>query len=150
MNNTSQLETEERELLDSYERDEGQSVSALPDRLRQYQAYATAALEAAGLVSIPLSKEDLWVIRRKAAEAGVSYQTLIADIVHQYVTGHLVEKPRGASSALASRPLFPASHWREIFQSTGYAGVMSPRWWNGIPLQTVASRLLHRNLRRRG
>jgi len=94
MNNTFQLETEERELLDSYERDEWQSVNASPESLRQYQAYAMAALEASGLVGIPLSKEDLSALRRKAAEAGVSYQTLIANIVHHYVTGHLVEKPR--------------------------------------------------------
>lgn len=94
MTNKVKLDTEERELLDSYERGEWHSISPLQEKLQQYQAYATAALEAAGLVSIALPKEDLKAIRRKAAEAGVSYQTLIADILHQFVVGHLVEKRR--------------------------------------------------------
>jgi len=92
--NKLKLDTEERELLDSYERGEWHSIGALQEKLQQYQTYATAALEAAGLISIILPKEDLKAIRRKAAEAGVSYQTLIADIVHQFVVGHLVEKRR--------------------------------------------------------
>lgn len=94
MTNKLKLDTEERELLDSYERGEWHSIGARQEKLQQYQAYATAALEAAGLISIILPKEDLKAIRRKAAEAGVSYQTLIADIVHHFVVGHLVEKRR--------------------------------------------------------
>lgn len=90
-----ELDTEERELLDSYERGEWQSIDILREKLEQYQSYATAALEANGLVSIILPKEDLKVIRRKAAEAGMSYQVFIANIVHQFVSGRLVEKPRG-------------------------------------------------------
>jgi predicted DNA binding CopG/RHH family protein len=89
------LDTEERELLDSYERGEWQSVGILQEKLEQYQSYAVAALEANGLVSIVLPKEDLKAIRRKAAEAGMSYQMFIANIVHQFVSGRLVEKPRG-------------------------------------------------------
>jgi predicted DNA binding CopG/RHH family protein len=49
-----------------------------------------------GLVSIALPQEDLKAIREKAAAAGMSYQTLIANVIHQYVTGSLVEKPRSA------------------------------------------------------
>jgi len=88
------LDAEERELLDSYERGEWHSIGTLQEKLQQYQTYAAAALEAAGLISIILPQEDLKAIRRKAAEAGVSYQTLIAEVVHQFVVGHLVEKGR--------------------------------------------------------
>lgn len=96
MNKPFPLEADEQELLDSYERDEWRSVGATADSLRQYQTYATSALEAAGIVSILLPQQDLIVLGQKAAEAGMSYQTLIASILHQYLTGHLVEKPRGA------------------------------------------------------
>lgn len=96
MNHNLKLEPEEQELLDSYERDEWQSVDKFQERLRQYQAYAISALEAMGLVSIALPPEDVKAIREKAAAAGMSYQTLIAKVVHQYVTGKLVEKPRSA------------------------------------------------------
>ena len=96
MNNPLELETEERDLLDSYERDEWHSVGAVSESLRQYQGYATSALQEAGILSILLPQQDLVVLERKAAEAGVSYQALVASILHQYLTGHLVEKPRGA------------------------------------------------------
>ncbi|MBM4050441.1 MAG: antitoxin [Planctomycetes bacterium] len=94
MVNKVRLGLDERDLLDSYERGEWKSVAELPKRLRQYQSYAAAALEAEGLVSIVLPKKDLQAIRRKAARSGVSYQMLIADLVHQFVSGRLVEKAR--------------------------------------------------------
>ena len=96
MNHYVQLEQEEQELLDSYERDEWQSVADFQERLRQYQAYAITAFEAVGLVGVPLSQEDIQAIRAKAAATGIPYQTFIANIVHKYVAGELVEKPRTA------------------------------------------------------
>jgi len=96
MNHNLKLEPEEQELLDSYERDEWRSVDKFQERLRQYQSYAIATFETIGLVSIILPQEDIKAIREKAAATGISYQTLIANIVHQYVTGDLVEKPRSA------------------------------------------------------
>jgi len=86
------LDIEEQELLDSYERDEWQSVNMLSKKLQRYQAYANFAFEANGLVSVVLSKDDLKAIQQKAAETGISYQTLIADIIHQFVSGNLIEK----------------------------------------------------------
>ena len=88
------LETGEQELLDSYERGEWQSMGVSSAQLEQYQSYAIAALEAEGLISIVLPQEDLKAVRRKAAEAGISYQMFIANIVHQFVTGHPVKRPR--------------------------------------------------------
>ncbi len=78
------LSLEEQDLLDSYDRDEWRSVSHLQEKRQQYQAYASAALEADGIISIVLPAQDLEVIRRKAAEASVSHQALIARIVHQF------------------------------------------------------------------
>jgi len=96
MNHNLKLEPEEQELLDSYERDEWRSVDKPQVRLRQYQSDAIATCEAIGLVSIILPQEDVKAIREKAAATGISYQTLIANIVHQYVVGDLVDKPRSA------------------------------------------------------
>ncbi len=96
VNHNLKLEPEEQELLDSYEQDEWQSVAKFQERLRQYQSYAIATFEAIGLVSITLPPEDVKAIREKAAATGMSYQTLIANTVHQYVTGNLVAKPRSA------------------------------------------------------
>ena len=54
---------------------------------------AAATLAQSGQVNITLSDEDLRAIQRKALETGVSYQKLIADVVHQFVTGRLIERP---------------------------------------------------------
>ncbi|MCX7839048.1 MAG: antitoxin [Anaerolineae bacterium] len=96
MNRDLKLESEEQELLDSYERDEWHSIAKLQERLSQYQADAMATFEAMGLVSIALPQEDIQAIREKAATVGMSYQALIANILHQYALGNLVEKPHGA------------------------------------------------------
>ncbi len=85
------LDHEERKVLDSFERGEWRSVPALREKSAEYQTFASAALEARGLVSVQLQKEDLKAIRRKAADAGVPHQTLISTIVHDFVAGQLVK-----------------------------------------------------------
>jgi predicted DNA binding CopG/RHH family protein len=45
-------------------------------------------------VNIRLSSIDLSDIQAKALEEGVPYQTLIASVLHKYVTGRLSEKQR--------------------------------------------------------
>jgi predicted DNA binding CopG/RHH family protein len=92
MTNDLEFDVEEQDLLNSYECDEWQSVSMLSDKLHQYRAYANFTFEAEGLVSVFLSKDDLKAIQQKATETGISYQTLIADIIHQFVSGNLIEK----------------------------------------------------------
>lgn len=89
---TQPLETDEQEILNSYEQGEWQSVRTLREDLREYQAYAAATLAQSGQVSIALSDEDLKAIQHKALETGVPYQKLIADIVHQFATGRLIER----------------------------------------------------------
>ena len=41
--------------------------------------------------NIRLSLEDVIAIKKKAREYGLGYQTLIASVIHQYVTGRLIE-----------------------------------------------------------
>ena len=91
VNSKRKLEAEEREIMDSYERGEWQSV-ATPEELRRYQVQAAATLSKQGQVSISLSPEDIEAIRKKALEEGISYQTLIANIVHQFIEGRLVKR----------------------------------------------------------
>jgi predicted DNA binding CopG/RHH family protein len=79
-----ELSAEEQDILESYERDEWRSVSNLQEQRQRYRAYATATLEADGIISIALPAQDLEVIRRKAAAAGVSHEALIARIVHEF------------------------------------------------------------------
>lgn len=45
-------------------------------------------------MNIRLSSGDLSDIQVKALEEGIPYQTLIASVLHKYVTGRLREHPR--------------------------------------------------------
>ena len=49
-------------------------------------------------VNIRLSSIDLSDIQVKALEEGVPYQTLIASVLHKYVTGRLSDKSQPAAS----------------------------------------------------
>jgi predicted DNA binding CopG/RHH family protein len=88
-----ELDANERELRDSYERGEWRSIGSLKERLQQYESYATAALENDGLISVILSNEDLAAIRQKAAEAGMSNRMFITKILHEFASGRLFTKP---------------------------------------------------------
>jgi predicted DNA binding CopG/RHH family protein len=59
---TNNLDTEERGILESYERGEWQSIGTLQER-QKYQAYAVAAVGIKGQISISLPIEDLRVVQ---------------------------------------------------------------------------------------
>ena len=82
---------EEKELLQSYEQDEWRSVANVEEEKGRYQAYAHATVKKDERVNIRLSRRDLQAIQKRALEEGLPYQTLIASVLHKYVTGRLVE-----------------------------------------------------------
>jgi predicted DNA binding CopG/RHH family protein len=86
----TKLNQEEQETLDSYERDEWQSV-ATSERIAQLQSYAKATLTKDKKITLRLSSLDVEALQAKAIEEGIPYQTLISSILHKYVTGRLVE-----------------------------------------------------------
>jgi len=86
------LDREERELLDSYESGEWHSINEVGAEAQRYREYARATFKKDRRVNIRLSSKDLIGIQKRALEEGVPYQTLIASIIHKYVSGNLVER----------------------------------------------------------
>jgi len=86
------LDPEEQQLLHSYEAEEWHSVGDLETERSRYQEIARATLRKDRRVNIRLSSRDLEGLQRKALEEGIPYQTLIASILHKYVSGRLIEK----------------------------------------------------------
>ena len=86
------LDRDERELLKSVESGEWQSVPDLRDRIKRLQQYAKNTLQKDQRVNIRLSSSDLHGLQRRALREGIPYQTLMASILHKYVTGSLNEK----------------------------------------------------------
>jgi len=90
------LTQEERALLTSVERGEWQSVKNLKQERARYQGYARATLKKDRRINIRLSAKDLEALQTLALEEGIPYQTLIASILHKYVSGSLMERDRRA------------------------------------------------------
>lgn len=86
------LNKEEQELLNSVEQGEWQSVKDLPEKLDLYRQYAEANLKKDKRLNIRLSSNDLEALQFIAVEEGIPYQTLIASVLHKFVTGRFVER----------------------------------------------------------
>ncbi len=78
-------------MLRDFERGELKSI-ATKEELARLKAAARATALKDRRVNIRLSSGDLNDIQVKALEEGVPYQTLIASVLHKYVTGRLTER----------------------------------------------------------
>lgn len=89
------LTAEEKRLEREIERGEWVPVPNQAAERKRYAAYAHYTLEKIRKnrrVNIRLSIMDVESMQRKALEEGIPYQTLMASVLHKYVTGRLVEK----------------------------------------------------------
>jgi predicted DNA binding CopG/RHH family protein len=83
-------DVDELELIESFETGEWTSVSDEAADIARYRAAASKALLKNKRVNIRLSSMDLEGLQAKAAQEGLPYQTLIASVLHKYVSGRLV------------------------------------------------------------
>ena len=87
----SKIDREELKILRAFEKGELKSVATKAE-LAKFKAAARATAIKDRRVNIRLSSIDLGDIQVKAMEEGVPYQTLIASVLHKYVTGRLAER----------------------------------------------------------
>ena len=85
------LDAFEKEILDAYEKGELKSSSPSKAKLAKFKAAATATFLKEKRINIRLSTPDLMDIQARALEEGMPYQTLIASVLHKFVSGRLVE-----------------------------------------------------------
>lgn len=97
----AQLDEEEREILESFERDEWVPVADKEAVIARLQSAAQATLRKERRVNIRMTTADLAALQSIALEEGIPYQTLMSSILHKYVTGRLVERPRMTVAELA-------------------------------------------------
>jgi len=90
--NDLHLTSEEKAILESVESGEWQSVEDAEQAIARYRAYAEATVRKDKRINIRISKRDLNLLKKRALEEGIPYQTLIASILHKYVSGRLTEK----------------------------------------------------------
>jgi predicted DNA binding CopG/RHH family protein len=85
------LDDEERDLVESIERGEWKSVRNLKAEIKKHQEYARNTLKKDKRVNIRISARDLEAIQTRAVEDGIPYQTLMASVLHRFVSGRLKE-----------------------------------------------------------
>jgi len=81
----------ESDLLAAFDKGALKSVATKAE-LARFKAAARATAVKDKRVNIRLSSGDLQDIQVKALEQGMPYQTLIASVLHKYVTGRLAER----------------------------------------------------------
>jgi len=81
------LNKEEKEILESFEKGEWNSSSNIEQRKAELKEYARATIRKDKRVNIRISERDFRELQRLALREGLPYQTLISSILHKYVNG---------------------------------------------------------------
>ena len=82
----------ERDLIKSIEHGEWDSVDDLESEIEEAKKIAKATRTKDERINIRLNSGDLKLLKSKALEEGVPYQTLVSSILHKYVTGKLKDE----------------------------------------------------------
>ena len=96
------IDAYEEDVLAAFEKGKLASVATKAE-LARFKAAARATAVKDRRVNIRLSSGDLSDIQVRALEEGVPYQTLIASVLHKYVTGRLAERPEPNTQPAPSR-----------------------------------------------
>lgn len=78
-----ELEDAEKQILEEVERGEWVPVKDLESRKKELMQIAKNTLNKTKNINIRLSERDLALLKRKAAEEGIPYQTLASSILHK-------------------------------------------------------------------
>lgn len=81
------LDKEEREILDAIESGEWELVKSKKSEMERYAQIAKNTLKKDQRMNIRISKADMNRLKSKAAQEGMPYQTLVASVLHKFVSG---------------------------------------------------------------
>ena len=87
----SKLSSEEREILEAFEKGKLKRSKEAANTQKRHQEYAEAMFKKDARINIRLSSKDLRGLQKRALAEGIPYQTLIASILHKYLEGRLHE-----------------------------------------------------------
>lgn len=86
------MSAEERDILDRFERGDLRSA---PNAEREVEAARQAArntFRKTKRVNLRVTERDFSLAHSRAREEGIPYQTLLASVIHKYLSGRLTEK----------------------------------------------------------
>ncbi len=80
------------EMIAAYERGELKPAADSRDRVVAAEKSARRYFAKSSRINVRISEADVMRLKMRAAEEGMPYQTLIASILHKYVTGRLEDR----------------------------------------------------------
>jgi len=89
---TLYFDDEEREIVEAYERGELIPIKTDEKERERIRQIARNTLNKTKNINLRMSERGLMLIKRKAVEKGLPYQTLAASVLYQYGSDRLVEK----------------------------------------------------------
>jgi predicted DNA binding CopG/RHH family protein len=95
--------SQEEKIAEAYDKGQLRSVAPSKSDLRKFKDAAAATFIKDRRVNVRLSSPDLMDIQARAAEEGVPYQTLIASVLHKFVSGRFEEKPSHLTTRSSGR-----------------------------------------------
>jgi predicted DNA binding CopG/RHH family protein len=81
------LDKYEADILQSVENEEWQSRGDIDKRIKELQSYVKNQKKKA--ISIRVSENDIYELKKKALESGVPYQNIIQMLIHQFVSNKI-------------------------------------------------------------
>ncbi len=82
-----QLNDFERDMLESVERGEWESKGNISERTKELQSYIKNQKKKA--ISIRISENDMYALKKKALENAIPYQNLIQILIHQFASNKI-------------------------------------------------------------
>ena len=93
------LDDDEKEILKDFEEGNFKSVDNLDEELALAKQAANNFMKRDSRINIRISAADLNMVRRIAVQEGLPYQTLLASVIHKFVTGRLINKEGGVQTS---------------------------------------------------
>ena len=89
---SDQLNTEEREILEKFERGELKSAPGANREMEIAPQAACNTFAKTRRVNLRVTERDFSRAHARAREEGIPYQTLLSSVIHKYLAGRLTDK----------------------------------------------------------
>jgi predicted DNA binding CopG/RHH family protein len=83
------LTQEENEIIDYIESGKAKSIENIKNEKERFQKMAASYGAKKKAVNIRLPESDIYLLKQKALENGLSYQNIIQTLIHQYTQGKI-------------------------------------------------------------
>jgi predicted DNA binding CopG/RHH family protein len=87
-----ELSTEEREILDGFERGDLRTATGEVRELDEARQAARNTFYKTRRVNLRVTERDYDLAHSRAREEGIPYQALLSSVIHKYLDGRLTEK----------------------------------------------------------